>query len=261
MPEKDALEAQKAVAPLSVLLIDDQLIVGEAIRRMLKRESDIRFQYCSDPAQALYAATKQLPSVILLDLVMPGMDGITLLRSFRSNLKTTDIPVIVLSAKEDPEAKAEAFSSGANDYMVKIPNPVELIARIRHHAATAERMTHQVRQQKQNSVQLILEELQHNLDVLENGDPTKELPALRNEAWESLSNRDDIPEELRNQLHTAYDEIQRARELRQRAQGAAAKSEAAHDEEHSGLDTTVEVLEGIKHVLPYLVKGLGLVLL
>jgi len=66
--------------------------------------------------------------------VMPDIDGLTLLKFFRANTATREIPMIVLSSKEEPATKAQAFALGANDYLVKLPDKVELIARIRHHS-------------------------------------------------------------------------------------------------------------------------------
>jgi adenylate cyclase len=119
---------------VTVLLIDDQEMIGEAVRRMLASEKDIKFYYCNDPAQAIHKALEVKPTVILQDLVMPEIDGLQLLRFFRANSLTRDIPMIVLSSKEEAELKAQAFSLGANDYLVKLPNPLELIARIRYHS-------------------------------------------------------------------------------------------------------------------------------
>lgn len=121
--------------PITVLLIDDQAIIGEAIRRMLTPESDITFHYCSDPTQALKMAKSCEPTVILQDLVMPEMDGLLLVRFFRSKDSPTHyVPLIVLSSKEEPIIKAKAFELGANDYLVKLPDKAELIARIRYHS-------------------------------------------------------------------------------------------------------------------------------
>jgi sigma-B regulation protein RsbU (phosphoserine phosphatase) len=121
---------------ITVLLIDDQPFVGEAVRRMLAAAGgDIDFHYLADPTQALQKAAEVKPTVILQDLVMPQMDGLTLLKAFRAEDATRDVPMIVLSTKEEPKVKAEAFSLGANDYLVKLPDPIELTARIRHHSA------------------------------------------------------------------------------------------------------------------------------
>ncbi|XGV97155.1 MAG: adenylate/guanylate cyclase domain-containing protein [Leptolyngbya sp. BL-A-14] len=120
---------------ITVLLIDDQTIIAEAIRRMLAPEADIAFHYCSDPTHALKAAANCQPTVILQDLVMPQMDGLLLVEFLRSSdASTCHTPLIVLSSKEDPVIKAEAFALGANDYLVKLPDARELIARIRYHS-------------------------------------------------------------------------------------------------------------------------------
>ncbi|WP_317619574.1 response regulator [Ancylothrix sp. D3o] len=120
---------------IRVLLIDDQAIISEAIQRMLKPETDIIFNYCNDPTQALKVAKECKPTVILQDLVMPQMDGLLLVKILRSkDLPTSNIPLIVLSSKEEPLIKAKAFELGANDYLVKLPDSMELIARIRYHS-------------------------------------------------------------------------------------------------------------------------------
>lgn len=120
---------------VKVLLVDDQPIIGEAVRRMLASQQDIEFHYCNDPMAAVERAREEEPTVILSDLVMPQLDGLELVKRFREEEVTRRIPLIVLSTKEEPETKAEAFQNGANDYLVKLPDPVELIARIRHHSA------------------------------------------------------------------------------------------------------------------------------
>ena len=119
---------------VTVLIVDDQKIICEAVRRMLEGEKDIDFHSCTDPTKALEMANKVHPTVILQDLVMPDVDGMTLVKFFRANPSTRETPLIVLSSKEEPVVKAEAFGLGANDYLVKLPDKVELVARIRHHS-------------------------------------------------------------------------------------------------------------------------------
>jgi phosphoserine phosphatase RsbU/P len=121
--------------PITVLLIDDQPMIAEAIRRMLLPEKDITFHYCSDPTKALKVAKSCQPTIILQDLVMPEMEGLVLVRFLRAqNSPTKYVPLIVLSSKEEPIIKAKAFALGANDYLVKLPDSAELIARIRYHS-------------------------------------------------------------------------------------------------------------------------------
>ena len=123
-----------AKSDVMVVLVDDQIMIGEAIRRVLAELPDMDFHYCADPAEAIAIAKRIKPTVILQDLVMPGVDGLTLVRQYRANPATKDIPVIVLSTKEEPAIKSSAFAAGANDYLVKLPDHIELIARIRYHS-------------------------------------------------------------------------------------------------------------------------------
>jgi len=116
-----------------VLLVDDQIMVAEGIRRMLESEPDIEYHYCSDASLAVQMATEINPTIILQDLIMPNIDGYTLVRSYRENGATANIPIVVLSTKEAPQDKSIAFENGANDYLVKLPDKIELIARIRAH--------------------------------------------------------------------------------------------------------------------------------
>jgi len=138
MTEKDTPKAAPAATftahKIKVLLIDDQAIVGAAVQRMLEPETDIIFRFCQDPTQAIAAAAEFEPTVILQDLIMPDIDGLTLVKFFRVHTRLKDVPLIVLSSKEEAATKADAFALGANDYMVKLPDRIELVARIRYHS-------------------------------------------------------------------------------------------------------------------------------
>ncbi len=117
-----------------VLLVDDQLIIGEAVRRILAQQQEIVYHFCQKAEEALSVAARVEPTVILQDLVMPGVDGLDLVRGYRGQDATAITPIVVLSSKDEGSTKAEAFDAGANDYIVKLPDPVELLARIRYHS-------------------------------------------------------------------------------------------------------------------------------
>jgi len=117
-----------------VLLIDDQAFVSDAVRRAFLHQSDIDYHYCASPLESVTLATNLKPSVILLDLVMPEISGIDLLKQFRATPATRETPIVVLSSKEEARTKSEAFAMGANDYLVKLPDTVELRARVRYHS-------------------------------------------------------------------------------------------------------------------------------
>ena len=78
--------------PVTVLLVDDQPIVGEAVRRMFAAEADVCFHHCSDPTKAIEQANAVQPTVILQDLVMPEVDGLTLVKFYRANPATRRSP-------------------------------------------------------------------------------------------------------------------------------------------------------------------------
>lgn len=128
------LDVPPASYIIRVLLVDDQLMIGEAVRRALMKEQGIEFRHCPNPDDALKVAEEFRPTVILQDLVMPGVDGLTLVRRYCEAEVTHSIPVVVLSTKEDPAVKSEAFAAGASDYLIKLPDSIELVARVRHHS-------------------------------------------------------------------------------------------------------------------------------
>ncbi len=119
---------------VSVLMIDDQAIFGEVIKKILSADSNAKFHFCQNPLEAIKIAEEIKPTVILQDLIMPEIDGLELVKQFRANPLTKNIPMIVLSSTEDASTKYQAFLSGANDYMVKLPDKLEILARIKYHS-------------------------------------------------------------------------------------------------------------------------------
>ena len=82
---------------IRVMLVDDQAMIGEAVRRMLLSEEDIEYRYCADPREAMAIAREWRPTVILQDLVMPEVDGLDLVRDYRQDDSTALVPIVVLS--------------------------------------------------------------------------------------------------------------------------------------------------------------------
>jgi two-component system chemotaxis family response regulator WspR len=133
MKESEKKAEEMHTFRITVFLVDDQAMIAEAVRRSLVEE-DLDFHYCQDPTEAVKMALELEPTIILQDLVMPEIDGLTMVKFYRANPTLAKVPIIVLSTKEDPEIKSKAFEYGANDYLVKLPDKVELIARIRYHS-------------------------------------------------------------------------------------------------------------------------------
>ncbi len=157
--EEVSLEDSIEGARTRVLLVDDQAIVAEALRRMLAEEPDIDYEYCNDPAEAINKAIEFKPTVVLQDLVMPDIDGLMLLKFFRSNPQTKSVPIIVLSTKEEAKIKSDAFGLGASDYLVKFPDSIEVIARIRAHSRSF------LAQKQRDEAYKALRKLQQELEV------------------------------------------------------------------------------------------------
>lgn len=101
---------------------------------MLADQRDFAYEFCREPLRAIETAKVFAPTVILQDLVMPGVDGLDLVSAYRQDEATRDVPLVVLSSQEEPATKAEAFARGANDYLVKLPDALEVLARLRYHS-------------------------------------------------------------------------------------------------------------------------------
>lgn len=117
-----------------ILLVDDEQISADMLAGMFANEPGVEIRFISDPAVVLEAAHAFDPSVMLVDLRMPAVDGIDLIRTLRSDPVTAAIPLLMLSTEVDPRIKAAGFAAGAADYLVKWPDRVELTARVRAHS-------------------------------------------------------------------------------------------------------------------------------
>ena len=112
-----------------ILLVDDEQAILHGLKRQLTAQGyDIRT--ASNGLEALEEIKKNPPELILLDLMMPGMDGLDVTYEVRSKLRN-NVPIIVLSAREEEQKKVEALDLGADDYLTKPFGLDELLARIR----------------------------------------------------------------------------------------------------------------------------------
>jgi adenylate cyclase len=118
---------------LRVLMVDDSVTFCRAVGAWLSGETDIVFRSCQEPEAALAIAAEFTPNVIIQDLVMPGVDGLDMIRTYRRTAATEHVPVIVLSGSTSAEQKTTAFLVGADDYVAKGAERHEFLARIRYH--------------------------------------------------------------------------------------------------------------------------------
>lgn len=119
-----------------ILLADDSADMREYVRRLLGEHYEV--EAVSDGQAALSSARARRPSLILSDVMMPGMDGFGLVEALRADDTLRSIPVILLSARAGEEAKVEGLQSGADDYLIKPFSARELLARVRSHLKMAE---------------------------------------------------------------------------------------------------------------------------
>ncbi|QLI80902.1 diguanylate cyclase [Chitinibacter fontanus] len=116
-----------------ILVVDDQMANIEALGELLAEHYDVRFAMSGE--QALAQLNKQAPDLILLDIMMPDMDGYELCRILQSKVDTAEIPVIFITALATPDEETRGLDAGAVDYIVKPFNPSIVRARVRNHLA------------------------------------------------------------------------------------------------------------------------------
>jgi len=115
-------------APL-ILIADDEPINRKLIQRRLERER-YRVIAAEDGQEAVDLTKSRLPDLVLLDVMMPVIDGLQACRLIKDDERTRDIPVIFLSARDETEVKINGFALGANDYISKPFKAEELLARV-----------------------------------------------------------------------------------------------------------------------------------
>ncbi len=131
--------------PDSILIIDDDRKTHEALDRELGSSMGT-ILHCESPEDGLRTATQRNPSLILLDINMPRMDGLKVCRHLKERESTRDIPVLFLTVDHNVQHIAKALECGGSDYIMKPFNPVELRARVRAALRTKE-MIELLRQQ------------------------------------------------------------------------------------------------------------------
>src|SRR6266550_8818122 len=113
--------------PGTILVVDDEKNIVQLARLYLNNEG-FRVETASDGKQALERARSVRPDLIVLDIMMPEMDGLTVCKEIR---KTSNVPVIILTARGDDIDKIVGLEIGADDYVTKPFNPRELVARVK----------------------------------------------------------------------------------------------------------------------------------
>ena len=113
-----------------IYLVEDDHSIQKLVIYTLKSQG-FESEGFTLPSQFEKAMAKQLPSLIILDIMLPEIDGLTILKKIRSNPETAEIPVILLTAKSSEYDKIFGLDSGADDYVAKPFSMMELLARIK----------------------------------------------------------------------------------------------------------------------------------
>jgi len=116
-----------------VLVVDDEMQITRVLRAALSAQGyDVRT--ANEPEEALRLVQDWMPDLMITDLMMPGMTGIELSRAVRAK---SDVPILVLSVRDQERTKIEALDAGADDYVTKPFSTHELLARVRAHLRRA----------------------------------------------------------------------------------------------------------------------------
>lgn len=113
-----------------ILVVEDEVAIQELLRYSLE-QAPFEVLVVTSAEQALAEIRSKLPSVVLLDLMLPGMSGIALARHLRSEARTRELPIIMVTARAEEADRIAGLNIGADDYVTKPFSPKELIARIR----------------------------------------------------------------------------------------------------------------------------------
>ncbi|KAF3890724.1 MULTISPECIES: ATP-binding protein [Nostocales] len=143
-----------------ILLVDDNADMRDYVKRLLSQYWDV--ETVSDGLEALEFIARQLPDLVLSDVMMPRLDGFGLLRELRTNSRTKEIPIILLSARAGEESRIEGLEAGADDYLIKPFSARELLARVESNLKLA-----QLRQAAAQQEQALRMEVQAAKDSLE----------------------------------------------------------------------------------------------
>ncbi len=119
-----------------ILIVDDDPQIRMMLRYLL-RHNGFEVLEAGDGPDALVHIAQSCPDLVILDLMMPEVNGFAICNAVRANSVTRHVPIIIMTARADEDAHQLGMSAGADDFLVKPVPPIELIARIRAALAVA----------------------------------------------------------------------------------------------------------------------------
>ena len=134
-----------------ILVVEDDEIVAKTIERVL-RGKEFRVKLANSGVEGLQTARREVPDLVILDVIMPGMDGYTVCREMRSDNLLGNVPILFLTAKTRDEDKITGFMAGADDYLGKPFNIDELLFRIRAILRRTQHLTENETVSKSNAI-------------------------------------------------------------------------------------------------------------
>ncbi len=140
-------------SPFSILAVDDE-VASLGFMEISLLQAGFIVHPASSAKDALHLLETRRPDLVLLDVMMPDMDGFEVCNKIKSNSLSEDIPVIFLSGIKDPKEKIRAFEAGAVDYLIKPVEPSELHARVKTHIEFNRKWRHSAQRARTNAVLL-----------------------------------------------------------------------------------------------------------
>jgi two-component system alkaline phosphatase synthesis response regulator PhoP len=116
--------------PGTIVIVEDEANIVELVKYNLDREG-YRTLYANDGRKGLELIKKELPDLVILDLMLPELDGLSVCKQLRTDAQTKSIPIIILTAKSEEADRVLGLEMGADDYVTKPFSPRELVARVR----------------------------------------------------------------------------------------------------------------------------------
>lgn len=158
----------KQAAPYRLLLVDDTPANIDVLVGLLKQDYQLRIATSGERALKICSG-EELPDLILLDIMMPGMDGFEVCRRLRGSHRTREIPIIFLTAKSEVDDIVHGFQEGGNDYLTKPFRPEELMARIQTHLTllAQKKLIEQQREELRELVHIICHDVSNHFGAIE----------------------------------------------------------------------------------------------
>ncbi len=147
----------------TILIVDDNPLNLKMLRVILKNEEYSCLE-ASDGVQAIQIAKNEKPDLILLDIMMPRMDGYQVCQTLKREEETANIPVIFLTSKTDAEGIVHGFEVGASDYVTRPFNRIELLARIKTHLSLKQSQERILELERRNSILAMITTTNHEIN-------------------------------------------------------------------------------------------------